>query len=299
MGITKPTSPILVHADDIEAALRRVLYHPDVAVAFAYVFSDYLIVPVGQVFGSRIAPSFYCVLADFREVLAACRVDVPPVELRALVQKGTIAIDSSTPLCMVSADYHHPPLSMAELVRLYNASYVDDNAVAAFAEQIRQAIHHSVMSASEVFGHGAERRGDCLRDKKWEPEVTETFLYLVFRNNTHDMTVSWPLYKREDLHSQLVEILKRRPRFLSPREMAKIVGIVRSASEIAPWGYFLSFNLQNALTLAANNAFSEKRSWWTRSRIYLSSVAIATIHQMLETLLEPEDSPLWTRSVAL
>lgn len=218
MGITKPTSPILVHADDIEAAFRRVLYHPDVAVAFAYVFSDYLIVPVGQVFGSRIAPSFYCVLADFREVLAACRVDVPPVELRALVQKGTIAIDSSTPLCMVSADYHHPPLSMAELVRLYNASYVDDNAVAAFAEQIRQAIHHSVMSASEVFGHGAERRGDCLRDKKWEPEVTETFLYLVFRNNTHDMTVSWPLYKREDLHSQLVDILKRRPRFVSPRE---------------------------------------------------------------------------------
>jgi len=288
MGITKPTSPILVHADDIEAAFRRVLYHPDVAVAFAYVFSDYLIVPVGQVFGSRIAPSFYCVLADFREVLAACRVDVPPVELRALVQKGTIAIDSSTPLCMVSADYHHPPLSMAELVRLYNASYVDDNAVAAFAEQIRQAIHHSVMSASEVFGHGAERRGDCLRDKKWEPEVTETFLYLVFRNNTHDMTVSWPLYKREDLHSQLVEILKRRPRFLSPREMAKIVGIVRSASEIAPWGYFLSFNLQNALTLAAKNAFSEKHSWWTRSRIYLSSVAIATIHQMLETFLEPE-----------
>jgi len=61
----------------------------------------------------------------------------------------------------------------------------------------------------------------------------------------------------------------------------------------------LSFNLQNALTLAANNAFSEKRSWWTRSRIYLSSVAIATIHQMLETLLEPEDSPLWTRPIAL
>ena len=118
MRITKPTSPILVHADDIEAALRRVLYHPDVAVAFAYVFSDHLIVPVGQVFGSRNAPSFYCVLADLREVLAACRVDVPPEELHALVQKCTIAIDSSTPLSMAPADSHHPPLSMAELVRM-------------------------------------------------------------------------------------------------------------------------------------------------------------------------------------
>ena len=46
------------HADDIEAAFRRILYHPDVAVLFAYVYSEYLIVPVGQVFGSRNAPSF-------------------------------------------------------------------------------------------------------------------------------------------------------------------------------------------------------------------------------------------------
>jgi hypothetical protein len=61
----------------------------------------------------------------------------------------------------------------------------------------------------------------------------------------------------------------------------------------------LSFNLQNALTQAAKNAFSDKRSWWTRSCIYLSRVAVATIHQILETLLEPEDSPLWSRPIAL
>lgn len=298
MRITEPTSPILVHADDIEAAFRRVLYHPDVAVAFAYVFSDFLIVPVGQVFGSRNAPSFYCVLADLREVLATCRVDVPLEELHDLVQKCSITVDTTTPLCTVPADSHHPPLSMDELLRMYNASYVDDNAVAAFAAHIEHAIHHSVMSAFEVFGHDA-RRGDCLQAKKWEPEVTETFLFLGFRINTHDMTVSWPLYKREDLHLQLVDVLKRRPRCVSPREMAKIVGIVRSASEIAPWGNFLSFNLQNALTQAAKNAFSDKRSWWTRSRIYLSRVAVATINQMLETLLEPEESPLWSRPIAL
>ncbi|CAJ1953853.1 unnamed protein product [Cylindrotheca closterium] len=136
---------------------------------------------------------------------------------------------------------------MDELLRMYNASYVDDNAVAAFAAHIEQAIHHSVMSAFEVFGHDPNQ-GDCLQATKWEPEVTETFLLLGFRINTHDMTVSWPLYKREDLHSQLVDILKRCPCCVSPREMAKIVGIVRSASEIAPWGNFLSFNLQNALT---------------------------------------------------
>ncbi len=68
---TKPGAPLLVHADDIEAAFRRVLYHPDLAVAFAYVFNDFVIVPVGQVFGSRSAPSYYCLLADIRQVIAA------------------------------------------------------------------------------------------------------------------------------------------------------------------------------------------------------------------------------------
>ena len=73
MRLSQPSGPILVHADDIEAAFRRVLYHRDVAVAFAYVFGDFVIVPVWQVFGSRNAPSFYTVLANLREVLAACR----------------------------------------------------------------------------------------------------------------------------------------------------------------------------------------------------------------------------------
>jgi hypothetical protein len=64
-------------------------------VAFAYVFDEFLIVPVGQVFGSRNAPSFYCVLADLREVLAICREDVEVVELHDLVKKCSITIQPS------------------------------------------------------------------------------------------------------------------------------------------------------------------------------------------------------------
>jgi hypothetical protein len=71
MRISRPAEPILVHADDIEAAFRRILYHPDMAIAFGYVFDDYRRIPVGKVFGSRSAPSFYCVLADVRQALAA------------------------------------------------------------------------------------------------------------------------------------------------------------------------------------------------------------------------------------
>jgi hypothetical protein len=81
----------------------------------------------------------------------------------------------------------------------------------------------------------------------------------------------------------LQAILTRpKPIFISPKEMAHIVGVVCLESTVALWGTFLSFNLQNALYAASRNAFSS-----TRARIYLSPISIATIHQLMETLLTP------------
>ncbi|CAJ1969422.1 unnamed protein product [Cylindrotheca closterium] len=121
MRITRPNDPIMVHADDIEAAFRRVLYHPDMACAFAYVYSDYLMVPVGQVFGSRSAPSYYCVLADVRQALAACRQDEPL--LLPLVASCTYEVDTSSPLVQVPPDSNHPPLTLQEQIGRTNRVY--------------------------------------------------------------------------------------------------------------------------------------------------------------------------------
>jgi hypothetical protein len=55
LRIAYPLLDILPHADDIDAAFRQGLYSPELAILFAYVFGSYLIVPVGQVFGSRSA----------------------------------------------------------------------------------------------------------------------------------------------------------------------------------------------------------------------------------------------------
>ena len=298
MRITRPDEPIMVHADDIDAAFRRVLYHPDMAIAFAYVYRDYLMVPVGQVFGSRSAPSYYCCLADLRQALAACRP--PDPELHPLVASCDYYVRTDASFARIPPDSHHPALTPAEQERMYNASFVDDNGVVSYLKTMPQALQASVMSAFEVFGDDKkDRRGPCLQQDKWIPLVSETFQFLGFKIDTRSMTVAWPFYKRKALYEELQEILKRKPKYVTPKEMAHIVGVIRSASSIAPWGTFLSFNLQNALNNAARHAFSTGRTWWTRAWIYLSKVAIATIHQLLETLLEPEDSILWSRPIAL
>jgi hypothetical protein len=301
MRISCPTEPILVHADDIEAAFRRILYHPDMAIAFAYVYENFLMIPVGEVFGSRSAPSFYCVLADVRQALAAITVPTSKSTFHPLVTNCHRTIDTSLPLAQVPQDSHHPSLSTLDLENAFNASFVDDNGVVAFFTHILSAINQSVTSAFTMFGaSGTDRRGDCLQQEKWENEVSEEFLFLGFLINTRAMTVSWPFFKRQRLFDEL-DVILHRPKslYVTPKEMARIVGVIRSASEVAPWGTFLSFNLENALQTAAAKGDSTKKQWWTRTRIYLSPIAVATIKQIMETLLVPENDPLWTRPIYL
>jgi hypothetical protein len=57
--ITFFITDVLQHCNDIEAAFRQVLYTPELAIAFAYVFGIFLLIPIGQVFRSRSAPSYF------------------------------------------------------------------------------------------------------------------------------------------------------------------------------------------------------------------------------------------------
>ncbi len=157
----------MVHADDIEAAFRRVLYHPDLAVAFAYVFNDFVIVPVGQVFGSRSAPSYYCLLADIRQAIAAMsEFAVDPSEYVPLVKECTFST-SADPVVEVPSDSHHPSVTLAELATPLNTAFVDDTGVVAFLCEMARALNQSVKAAEATFGSfGTDRRGDCLQSGK-------------------------------------------------------------------------------------------------------------------------------------
>ena len=89
LRITFPLLDILLHADDIDAAFRRILYHPDMAVVFAYCFGAFLIVPVGQVFGSRSAPSFFSMASDICAdvaIMSDLHTKYPIVDLVAQIQ---------------------------------------------------------------------------------------------------------------------------------------------------------------------------------------------------------------------
>jgi hypothetical protein len=53
LHISHPNEDILQYGDDVTAAFQHTLHHPGIAVVFAQCFMEYLIIPVGGIFGSH------------------------------------------------------------------------------------------------------------------------------------------------------------------------------------------------------------------------------------------------------
>jgi hypothetical protein len=153
-----------------------------------------------------------------------------------------------------------------------------------------------------IFGFpGDDRRGACLQAEKWEHTISYSMLYLGFLINSRGITVSWPYYKRAELYRKLEEILQQRANnvTISPRTMASVIGKLRSAISISPWGTYLSFSMSTHLTQASQNAFRATRSWWSKAKIRVNKTVIRDMRLLMEALLAPEEDPIWTHPIAL
>jgi hypothetical protein len=150
---TLPAEPILQHCDDLDAAFRCVLYHPNVAAAFAYIFTRYLVIPVGQVFGSRSAPSFLSLLSDLRAYVATCGnlATTYPLHPQASTLEHPPPIPPST-LAAAPLDALNPPMTESELANFCNITFVDNNGVLAVARLMPLAVHNSIIAAFLLFG---------------------------------------------------------------------------------------------------------------------------------------------------
>jgi hypothetical protein len=306
MRLAMPCTDILMHCDDLDAAFRRVLCHPDMAVVFAYVFLDYFIVPVGQVFGSRSAPSYFSLLSDIRADVASS-VDLvastEPLETLALAAEIDPLLppewDPVLSLAPACPDVLHQSLTASELLLFLNATFVDDNAIAAFRHDIRAALHQSIRAAFILFGFPADdRHTSCSNADKWDDFVSHVMLFLGFLINSRALTVTWTLEKRLNLRDQITHLLANTSRAI-PKAVASIIGKIRSAAQIAPWGQHLSQSVQDPLTFALRKAASKPRWCWKNGTMRVPAEGIRDLETMPMPLALPEVHPTWTRPIAL
>jgi hypothetical protein len=84
------------------------------------------------------------------------------------------------------------------------------------------------------------------------------------------MTVSWPLYKWEELYHKLLPLLllPKMLRWLQPKQCASIIGKLRSAIQIYPWG--IATNLKQA----CHNALSSRCLFWSKGKVRINQADV-------------------------
>jgi hypothetical protein len=103
LHISHPLADILQFGDDVHAAFHRMLYHPDIAIVFAFVFQEFQCIPVGTVFGARNSPSwcwqsFFPVVVH-RQLAVQC--------LQCLLITRPLCHGFVTPLVCIAPDSPH------------------------------------------------------------------------------------------------------------------------------------------------------------------------------------------------
>ncbi len=117
-------------------------------------------------------------------------------------------------------------------------------------------------------------------------------LYLGFLICSRTLLVTWPFYKRSELFDEIMQALELKRPWLKPKVVASIIGKLRSASLIAPWGPYLSFSLAMALNNAVRSTYKVIRRWWQRGRVWVSNSVQQDLQIVATYLQEPEYSPV-------
>lgn len=308
MRLTRPREDIILHADDIDAAFRRILYHPDLAPVFACLFDDLLLIPVGQVFGSRSAPSFFSLTSDLRAFLATtCDFPASPTgTLTPLAEELVIpdlpeAWNPDRDLVTAVCDQLYAALSPAELENFGHQTFVDDNGAAGFRDRVRRAIHQSCMAAYYLYGlPGTDRRPDCMNRDKWVSTARHIMRFLGFDIDSRLMTVTWPEEKRLALATVIDDILSILPKCQAPpATLASILGQIQSASMLAPWGMYIISGLRTTLHRAVARARLKGERFWKFGRVFVPKSARKDLATLAATLRDPAMTNLWSQPIAM
>jgi hypothetical protein len=294
LRITFPITDILQHCDDVNSAFRKVLYHPDLAIAFTYVFGAFLLIPIGQVFGSWSTPSHFSLLSDIRAFVATCADLITGYPLHSLAAAAELPGEPlPSDLVPAISDSLNPPLLELEAASHSNCCFVDDDGVAGLPTNIIDSVLKSIVSAFLLFGWPEDdRRSSCLAPNKWERNILYEMMYSGFSICSRTMTVTWPFYKRQELHDEIKTALSGVRPSMTPRGVASMIGKLCLASLVALWGPYLSYGLNQALKVALQAAFSTLRRWWSRGKIWIKKSIRKDMACIAETLIEPAYDPV-------
>ena len=311
LRIQYPYEDILQSTDDISAAFHRILYHPTMAVVFACVWMQWLVIPVGTIFGSKSSPSTYMVKGELRSHFAqhmpgaseapltdlAARVDMgedPPLAQRLWFAQATA---DALNFGLLNPDGPNPDRRQS--------SFVDDSGNAHVRRFFRPVINASVRAAYHIFGSPTDdpNRPPCINPIKWVASVSFLLKYLGYIIDTRRMIVIWPPDKRQRMRTFLDDVFVNQSgpnrRGSTPKELARVLGMIRHGSLVAPVGLFFTLRLQFLLSDKSPCNVLRPRQWWRHKRLLLPEYILAELRRLYNSLSTDLYHHLWHRPIGL
>ena len=311
LRIQYPFEDILQLTDDISAAFHRLLYHPALAIVFASVWQQFLVVPVGTIFGSRSSPSTYMVHGELRSHFAQHMPDAHLAPLTDLAARVDIGEDPPEEerlnFSQATADALNVGLENSEgpAPDRRQSSFVDDSGNAHVRRFFRTVINVSILAAYLIFGSPQDdpNRPPCINPTKWIALATHILKFLGYIIDTRLMIVIWPLDKRARMRSFLQDVFANqygpRRRGSTPKEIARVLGLIRHGSFVAPMGIFFTLRLQFLLSDSAAEAGLHSKHWWRNKRLFLPKYILDELQRLFQSLSDDLYHHLWHRPIGL
>ena len=310
LRIAHPLDDIIAYKDDLVTAFRRVRYHPDISSAHAFVLANWLIIPIGLVFGARDSPSIFCQISEIRAFASEHFSTLGlPISDQTLIDTVTFTHDPPTPNLICPAQSDSLNQGIPGLRHGPHNTFVDDTIMMELRRLIRQAAIHSVLSAA-IFIGSAEFVEAPISTEKFEKYFQHTNELLGFIIDTRRMTLSYPQDKQKDLLSLLNTEIWISKNAFPIKKLASILGKLRNLGQIIPFGVHFSINLQLSISkiikkeiiipCTKNDSMRGRlrRIWNPFRKIHISKQAIADI-TFIRSLLNNAPPAIWSRPISL
>ena len=306
MRIDHPREELLQHSDDIDAAFRRCKYRPDLAIVFAYVFMEFLMVPVGAIFGARNSPSWFELQGESRAHAASVlqyATDQVHLADQVVFSDPPTEADIDQFVQAVPDEFNQGiPEDLRD--RSQHVMCVDDDITVAIYSRMREAIRSAEGSAYGWWGRPEDdRRGSVLQPTKFPLFAGPDIHHLGLLFHTRSLRVDWPEDKQSELYEMLKEWIHHRTS-RTPSEISKLLGRIRNGGYLCTFGLCMSLRLQWILSAEVKRAswdhVTDKR-WWQYRKIHIPPEVYADLSLICRTL---EDSlqgrhSIWSRPIAL
>ena len=182
---------------------------------------------------------------------------------------------------------------------------MDDSGNAHVRRFFRPVINASLIAAYLIFGSLAldPNRPPCINPLKWVAEVSFLLTYLGYIIDTRQMIVIWPPAKRQRLRQFLNDIFDNQygtnRRGSTPKELARVLGLIRHGSFVAPMGLFFTLRLQFLLSDQSPCGMLRPRQWWKHKRLFLPPYILDELKRLYHSLSDDLYDPMWHRPIGL